>query len=161
MYRTTVARLRAARPDMAISSDFIVGHPGETDTDFDATLQLIRDVRFAQAFSFKYSPRPGTPAAGAPNQIPEAEKDRRLQSLQALLRNQQENFNAGCAGRIVPVLITGPGRRPGKIGGRTPWLQPVHLDGTIDLVGQQVPVRIITGHANSLSGTLEQERACA
>ena len=95
-YRAIIARLRAARPDLALSSDFIVGHPGETDADFRATMQLIRDVGFASAFSFKYSPRPGTPAAGAALQVPEAVKDARLQELQALLREQQAAFNADC-----------------------------------------------------------------
>ena len=88
-YLRLVDRLRSARPDLALSSDFIVGHPGETEADFEATLALVRAVGFAQAYSFKYSPRPGTPAAGAPGQVPEAEKDRRLQALQALLREQQ------------------------------------------------------------------------
>jgi len=160
-YRDIVARLRAARPDMALSSDFIVGHPGETDADFEATLQLVRDINFAQAFSFKYSPRPGTPAATAAMQVPEAEKDRRLQALQALLRDQQAEFNARCAGLTIPVLVTGPGRHPGQIGGRSPWLQPVHAPGSLDLVGSVVPMKIATGHPNSLSATLDQERACA
>ena len=97
-YRRIIEKLRAARPDLALSSDFIVGHPGETEADFDATLALVREIDFAQAYSFKYSPRPGTPAAGAPAQVPEAEKDRRLQALQALLRDQQARFNAGCVG---------------------------------------------------------------
>ena len=160
-YRATIARLRAARPDIALSSDFIVGHPGETDADFEATLQLIRDVRFAQAFSFKYSPRPGTPAAGAPQQVPEHVKDARLQTLQALLRDQQTAFNAACAGRTVPVLVTGLGRRPGQLGGRSPWLQPVHFDGPPHRIGDIVDVTITTPNTNSLSGTLNQERACA
>ena len=160
-YRATIARLRAARPDIALSSDFIVGHPGETDADFEATLQLIRDVRFAQAFSFKYSPRPGTPAAGAPQQVPEHVKDARLQTLQALLRDQQTAFNAACAGRTVPVLVTGLGRRPGQLGGRSPWLQPVHFDGPPHRIGDIVDVTITTPNTNSLSGTPNQERACA
>lgn len=156
-----VARLRAARPDIALSSDFIVGHPGETEADFQATMDLVREVRFASAFSFKYSARPGTPAAGAANQVAEEVKDRRLQELQALLREQQSAFNAACAGRTVDVLVTGPGRRPGQIGGRTPWLQPVHLDGPESLIGRIVPVKIVTGHPNSLTGTLIEELAGA
>ncbi len=91
-YRRIVDKLRDARPDLALSSDFIVGHPGETEADFEATMTLVRDITFAQAYSFKYSPRPGTPAAGAPAQVPEAEKDRRLQALQALLRDQQSEL---------------------------------------------------------------------
>jgi len=160
-YRALVARLRAARPDIAMSSDFIVGHPGETQADFEATMQLIRDIGFAQAFSFKYSPRPGTAAAAAPNQIPEAEKDRRLQALQALLREQQAAFNARCVGLEVPVLFTGPGRHPGQIMGRSPWLQPVHALGPASLIGTEAAVSIVAAHTNSLSGTLNQERARA
>ena len=134
-YLRLVEQLRAARPDLALSSDFIVGHPGETEADFQATLALVREVGFAQAFSFKYSPRPGTPAAGAPAQVPEAEKDRRLAELQALLREQQARFNAGCVGLTLPVLFTGPGRHPGQVAGRSPFLQPVHVPGPADLIG--------------------------
>ncbi len=160
-YLDIVARLRAARPDIALSSDFIVGHPGETEADFEATLALIRDVGFASAFSFKYSPRPGTPAAGAGAQIDEATKDRRLQTLQALLRAQQTAFNASKTGQTVPVLFTNPGRQPGQIGGRTPWLQPVHALGPDHLIGRIVPVRIALAHTNSLTGTLALEHAPA
>ncbi|CAH2600808.1 isopentenyl-adenosine A37 tRNA methylthiolase [Rhodovastum atsumiense] len=161
-YRRIVERLRAARPDLALSSDFIVGHPGETEAEFEATLALVRDIGFAQAYSFKYSPRPGTPAAAATTQVPEAEKDRRLQALQALLREQQTRFNQGCVGLTVPVLFTGPGRHPGQIAGRSPWLQPVHLSGPESLIGREAPVKIEVAHTNSLSASLpEQERACA
>jgi tRNA-2-methylthio-N6-dimethylallyladenosine synthase len=155
-YRAIIARLRAARPDIALSSDFIVGHPGETDADFQATMQLIRDVGFASAFSFKYSPRPGTPAAGAALQVPEAVKDARLQELQALLREQQAAFNADCVGRTVPVLFTGHGRHPGQIVGRSPWLQPVHVIGPETLIGTEARVKLTTAHTNSLSGTLAE-----
>ena len=160
-YLALVARLRAARPDLAFSSDFIVGHPGETAADFEATLNLIRAVGFAQAFSFKYSPRPGTPAAGAPGQVPEVEKDRRLYALQDLLRSQQAQFNARCVGLTLPVLITGAGRHPGQIAGRSPYLQPVHLVGPATLVGQEIPVCIEAAHTNSLSGATLKEKACA
>jgi tRNA-2-methylthio-N6-dimethylallyladenosine synthase len=160
-YLRIVEKLRAARPDIALSSDFIVGHPGETEADFAATLALVRDVGFAQAYSFRYSPRPGTPAAGAPGQVPEDVKDRRLQALQALLREQQARFNAGCIGLTLPVLFTGPGRHPGQIAGRSPFLQPVHLSGPPDLIGHEILVRIAAAHPNSLSATLIQERACA
>jgi tRNA-2-methylthio-N6-dimethylallyladenosine synthase len=156
-----VEKLRAARADIALSSDFIVGHPGETDADFADTMRLVREVRFAQAFSFKYSPRPGTPAAGAALQVAEAEKDRRLQELQAQLRDDTLAFNRGCVGLVTDVLITGPGRRPAQIGGRSPWLQPVHLVGPETLVGQVIPVRLTQAHQNSLSGDFYQERACA
>ncbi len=160
-YLAVVARLRAARPDLAFSSDFIVGHPGETAADFEATLGLIRAVGFAQAFSFKYSPRPGTPAAGAPGQVPEAEKDRRLYALQDLLRTQQAEFNTRCVGLTLPVLITGAGRHPGQVAGRSPYLQPVHLVGPATLVGQEIPVCIEAAHTNSLSGATLKEKACA
>lgn len=158
-YRALVGRLRDARPDLALSSDFIVGHPGETEADFAATLALVRDVGFAQAFSFKYSPRPGTPAAGAPDQVEEAEKDCRLAELQALLRAQQARFNAACVGRRVPVLVTGPGRHPGQVAGRSPWLQPVHFAAGATLIGTEVPVTIAAALPNSLSATLQERDA--
>ncbi len=160
-YRRLVDRLRAARPDLALSSDFITGHPGETDADHAATMALVREVGFAQAFSFKYSPRPGTPAAGAPNPVPEPVKDARLQELQAALRESQAAFNARSAGQRVPVLVTGPGRRPGQLGGRTPALQPVHFTGPASLIGTEQTVRIIGTTPTSLTGHLEQELACA
>jgi tRNA-2-methylthio-N6-dimethylallyladenosine synthase len=160
-YLRTVEKLRAARPDLALSSDFIVGHPGETEADFQATLALVREVRFAQAFSFKYSPRPGTPAADAPGQVADAEKERRLAELQALLREQQARFNAGCVGLALPVLFTGPGRHAGQIAGRSPFLQPVHVTGPQNLIGQEITVQIAAALPNSLSGTLTEERACA
>ncbi|WP_135467856.1 tRNA (N6-isopentenyl adenosine(37)-C2)-methylthiotransferase MiaB [Crenalkalicoccus roseus] len=153
-YRRLAERLRAARPDLALSSDFIVGHPGETAADFEATLALVREVGFAQAFSFKYSPRPGTPAAGAPHQVPEVEKEARLATLQALLREQQEGFNRSRVGMTMPVLFTGTGRHEGQIVGRSPWLQPVHLRGPASLIGRIAPVRIAAAHPNSLSGLL-------
>jgi tRNA-2-methylthio-N6-dimethylallyladenosine synthase len=165
-YRRLVDRLRAARPDLALSSDFIAGHPGETPADFAATMQLIRDVGFAQAYSFKYSPRPGTPAAGAPGMVTEVERDRRLAELQALIRAQQDDFNDRAVGLEMAVLVTGAGRRPGQIAGRSPYLQAVHMDGPASLVGQIVPVTIRQSLTNSLSATLispafEQERASA
>ncbi|RYJ02624.1 MAG: tRNA (N6-isopentenyl adenosine(37)-C2)-methylthiotransferase MiaB, partial [Acetobacteraceae bacterium] len=126
-FRRVVDRLRRAQPDLALSSDFIVGHPGETEADFAATMALIEQTGFAMAYSFKYSSRPGTPAAAAPLPVAEAEKDGRLQALQALLRDQQDAFNASRVGLTFPVLFTGPGRHPGQMMGRSPWLQPVHL----------------------------------
>jgi len=160
-FNRIIEKLRAVRPDIALSSDFIVGHPGETDVDFEDTLRLVRDVGFAQAYSFKYSPRPGTPAAGAALQVDEAVKDTRLQALQAQLRDDTQKFNAGCVGLTVDVLMTGPGRHTGQMAGRSPWLQPVHLVGPASLAGQVVPVRIVAAHPNSLSGEIFQERACA
>ncbi|MFN6954970.1 MAG: tRNA (N6-isopentenyl adenosine(37)-C2)-methylthiotransferase MiaB [Acetobacteraceae bacterium] len=160
-FERIVERLREARPDLALSSDFIVGHPGEGAAEFAATLRLIERVGFAQAFSFKYSPRPGTPAAALPGQVPEAEKEARLAELQALLREQQAAFNAATAGRVIPVLVTGPGRHPGQMAGRSPWLQPVHFDGAPGLVGQVVDVRVVAGHPNSLTATLAREEIAA
>ena len=153
-YRRLAERLRSARPDIALSTDFIVGHPGETEADFDATMRLARDVGFAMAYSFKYSPRPGTPAAAMATQVPEADKDRRLQALQALLREQQTAFNAACAGRAMDVLFIGHGRHPGQIAGRSPYLQPVHLLGPASLIGTVAQVQIAAAHTNSLSATL-------
>jgi tRNA-2-methylthio-N6-dimethylallyladenosine synthase len=150
-FRRIVERLRAVRADMAFSSDFIAGHPGEAEADHQATLALIREVGFALAYSFKYSPRPGTPAATAGGQVPEAEKDRRLQEIQALLRQQQDAFNHACVGRRCEVLVTGPGRHPGQLAGRSPWLQPIHFEGPSDLVGQIVPAVVAAAMPNSLS----------
>jgi len=160
-YLRLIEKLRAARPDIAFSSDFIVGHPGETEEDFEATMALVRAVGFAQAYSFKYSPRPGTPAAGAPRQVAEADKDRRLQALQALLREQQARFNASCVGLDLSVLFTGTGRHPGQVAGRSPFLQPVHLTAGQDLIGTEMSVRIGAALPNSLTGTVNQERLIA
>jgi tRNA-2-methylthio-N6-dimethylallyladenosine synthase len=157
-YRRLIDRLRAARPDLALSSDFIVGHPGETEADFQATLALVREIGFAQAYSFKYSPRPGTPAAERA-QVPDADKDARLQALQALLRDQQRGFNAGCVGRTLPVLITAAGRHPGQIAGRSPYLQPVHMQGSTTLIGSVQDVHITAAHPNSLAAEIDRQRA--
>ena len=129
--------------------------------EFEATLNLVREVGFAQAFSFKYSPRPGTPAAEAPNQISESEKSRRLHVLQALLRSQQRSFNEACVGRELPVLLTGRGRHVGQVVGRSPYLQPVHLQAPDALIGQEVLVRVAQAFPNSLSATLVKETLCA
>ena len=156
-YREIIKKLRDVRPDMALSSDFIVGHPGETDEDFEQTMQLVRDVGFALAYSFKYSQRPGTPAAGAPLQVPEHVKDTRLQALQALLRQQQDDFAASLIGQTISVLLTGKGRKPGQITGRSPWLQPVHITGTEGLIGQTISVTITERLTNSLNGIMVKE----
>jgi tRNA-2-methylthio-N6-dimethylallyladenosine synthase len=150
-YLRVIDALREAQPDLALSSDFIVGHPGETEADFAATMDLIRRVTFASAFSFKFSARPGTPAADAPDQIDEATKDRRLLDLQALLRDQQAAFNASLVGRVVPVLVLEPGRHQGQMAGRSPWLQPVHAMLPPTLAGEIVPLRITQAHTNSLA----------
>jgi tRNA-2-methylthio-N6-dimethylallyladenosine synthase len=149
-----VERLRAARPDIALSSDFIVGFPGENDADFDATMQLVDQVGFASAFSFKYSRRPGTPGSALPDQVPESVKAARLAALQSLLAEQARAFNASKVGQVVPVLFAETGRRPGQIVGKTPWLQSVHVEGSPRLIGRIVDVRIAAGHTNSLAGAL-------
>jgi tRNA-2-methylthio-N6-dimethylallyladenosine synthase len=159
MYRRLVERIRAARPDLALSSDFIVGFPGESDKDFEATLQLIRDVGYAQAFSFKYSPRPGTPAAAARKQIPEDVKDARLQALQALLLSQQNAFNASCNGKTFSVLFEKPGRHEGQAIGRSPYLQSVYVEDAAHLIGQIRDVRIEAVGPNSLKGALLHAKA--
>jgi tRNA-2-methylthio-N6-dimethylallyladenosine synthase len=158
-YRKTVHRMRAARPDIALSSDFIVGFPGETDAEFEATLELIREVEFAAAFSFKYSRRPGTPAAAMAGQVDEALKTGRLARLQSLLEAQQRAFNAAQVGRAAPVLFERPGRHPGQIIGRSPYLQAVHCDGGEALIGRIAPVRIVEAAHNSLAGRLMLETA--
>jgi len=158
-YRRIVDRLRAARSDIALSSDFIVGFPGESDADFAATLALVRGVGFAQAFSFKYSPRPGTPAAVRDDQVPESVKVERLAMLQGLLGEQQARFNAGFAGRSVDVLFEKRGRHPGQLAGRSPWLQPVHAAAPDALLGSVAAVRIATVEPNSLAAMLPEEAA--
>jgi len=151
-YRDIIARVRKIRPDIALSSDFIVGFPGERDQDFEATMQLVRDLGFAAAYSFKYSPRPGTPAAGMLGQVPDDVMSERLQRLQALLFEQQKAFNVSQAGRVLPVLVTSNGRMPGQKHGRSPYLQPVHFDDTTSRDGDIVSVRILSGSQNSLAG---------
>ena len=151
-YRRTVERLRGARPDLALSSDFIVGFPGETEADFEATLDLVRDVGFASAFSFKYSRRPGTPASAMAGQVDEAVKTDRLARLQALLETQQRDFNATMTGRTLDVLVEKPGRHAGQVIGRSPYLQAVHFDGAAGLIGRIVPVGIATSAHMSLGG---------
>ena len=153
-YLALIEKLRMARPDLALSSDFIAGHPGERDADHRATLKLIEDIGFASAFSFRYSARPGTPAAGMAGMVDEAVADVRLQEIQALLRDQQYRFNQSRAGMEIPVLVTGPGRHPGQMAGRSPWLQPVHFPAPGDLTGQIVTVRVTTTNPNSLGGEL-------
>ena len=151
-YRRIVAELRAARPDLALSSDFIVGFPGESARDFDDTLALVEEIGFAAAFSFKYSARPGTPAAAAAGQVPEAEKRARLAALQALLADQQRAFNQATVARTLPVLLEKRGRHPGQLAGRSPYLQPVHVAAPAAAIGDVVEVRITAVLANSLLG---------
>jgi len=160
-YRRIIDRLRAARPDIALSSDFIVGFPGESETDFAATLALVREIGFAQAFSFKYSKRPGTPAAQLPDQIPDAVKSSRLQILQDLLDDARNGFNRSCVGRVLPVLFERPGRHPGQLVGRSPYLQGVHALAPARCQGTVVPVRITGIGTNSLTGEVEAAEVTA
>jgi tRNA-2-methylthio-N6-dimethylallyladenosine synthase len=153
-YLDTIAQLRAARPDIAFSSDFIVGFPGETEEDFRDTLRVVDDVGYAGAFSFKYSPRPGTPAADRDDQVAEDVKADRLARLQASIDRHQNDFNSRCAGRELPILLEKPGRLPGQLVGRSPYLQPVHVMAPTSLIGQIIPVRITEVGSNSLSGAL-------
>jgi tRNA-2-methylthio-N6-dimethylallyladenosine synthase len=155
-YLRVIHRLRDARPDMAFSSDFIIGFPGETDQDFEASLQLVKDIAFASAFSFKYSPRPGTPAAELAEQIAEPIKNERLQRLQRLIDSHQTEFNAGCVGRTFDVLFEKNGRHPGQIVGRSPYLQPVQVMGSQEHIGTVQEVTITELGPNSLFGTLTQ-----
>jgi tRNA-2-methylthio-N6-dimethylallyladenosine synthase len=159
-YRRIVDRLRSARADLALSSDFIVGFPGETERDFAATLALVEDIGFAQAFSFKYSPRPGTPAAGMRRQVNDVVKSERLTRLQALLADQACAFNAGTVGRVLPVLLERPGRHPGQQVGRTPYLQAVRVEAPASTLGQTIDVLITHSHAHSLAA-VPAERAAA
>jgi tRNA-2-methylthio-N6-dimethylallyladenosine synthase len=153
-YLDLLARIRAARSDMALSGDFIVGFPGETDADFEATLSLVDTVGYATAFTFKYSPRPGTPGADLGDQVPEPVKIERLDRLNRAINAGTERFNVATIGRIVPVLIDKPGRQPGQVGGRTPYLQPVHLNGLPALIGAIHDVEIIAGSKTSLVGKI-------
>jgi tRNA-2-methylthio-N6-dimethylallyladenosine synthase len=152
-YLRLVERLRAARPDLALSGDFIVGFPGESEADFQATLALVEAVGYAQAYSFAYSPRPGTPAAQRPQVARDTSADR-LQRLQRLLARQQAAFQSALVGRTLPVLIEKPGRMPGQMAGRSPYLNAVHLDAAPDRLGAVLPVRILSASANSLAGAL-------
>jgi tRNA-2-methylthio-N6-dimethylallyladenosine synthase len=158
-YLRIVDRMRAARPDIALSSDFIVGFPGETDADFAATMALVRAVGFAAAYSFKYSERPGTPAADLKTQAPEDVKADRLRELQELILRQQTAFNAASVGRKVDVLFEKPGRNPGQIAGKSPHMQAVHVEGAAvigasSLIGRIAEVEIVAIAANSLAGRL-------
>jgi len=158
-YVRLVERIRAARPDIAISGDFIVGFPGETEKDFEDTLALVREVGYASAFSFRYSRRPGTPAAAMPGQVDKATGEDRLARLQALLDAQRHAFNAATVGKTVPVLFEKPGRHPGQAVGRSPYLQAVHVAGAAELLGQIAEVTIEAAGNNSLRGALKSRVA--
>ncbi|HBJ92432.1 MAG TPA: tRNA (N6-isopentenyl adenosine(37)-C2)-methylthiotransferase MiaB [Hyphomonadaceae bacterium] len=153
-YIEIIDRLREIRPDMAITSDFIVGFPGERDEDFEDTMKLVERIDYAAAYSFKYSRRPGTPASDMFSQVPEEVKDERLQRLQALLREQQTRFNQAQIGKTLPVLVTGKARNEGQMAGRTPYLQATHFECSEDLTGQIVNVTMNAATLNSVGGQL-------
>ncbi len=156
-YVRLIEKIRAARPDIAISGDFIVGFPGETTADFEETLTLVETVNYASAYSFKYSRRPGTPGAAMRKQVAEAEKDDRLARLQALLERQRAEFNAAQIGRILPVLFEKTGRHQGQLVGRSPYLQSVHAKAPDSMLGMIAPVRIEDVTPNALAGALNDE----
>jgi tRNA-2-methylthio-N6-dimethylallyladenosine synthase len=160
-YLAIVRRLRDARPDLALTSDFIVGFPGETESDFADTLGLIEEIGYSGAFSFKYSQRPGTPGADMDDQVPEAVKSERLQRLQELIDRQQAAFNQSCVGKSFDVLFEKPGRHPGQIVGRSPYLQPVPVTAPPALIGETATVTITAAEGNSLFGTLKHSTAQA
>jgi len=157
-YVDVIARVRAARPDIAISGDFIVAFPGETEEDFEATMEIVRTIGYASAYSFKYSRRPGTPAAELHMQVPADEASDRLTRLQALLDEQQRAFNQAQIGARLPVLFEKAGRKPGQLHGRSPYLQSVHVDGPDHLIGDIVEVEIGSATRGSLSGSLAGRR---
>jgi tRNA-2-methylthio-N6-dimethylallyladenosine synthase len=160
-YARVIEKVRAARPDIAISGDFIVGFPGETDGDFEATLQGVREINYASAFSFKYSRRPGTPGAALSAQVPDDVASERLQRLQALLESQQTDFNAAQIGRRLPVLFERAGRDAGQLHGRSPYLQAVHCEAPAELIGRIAEVEIVGATRNSLTGQLSAEADAA
>jgi tRNA-2-methylthio-N6-dimethylallyladenosine synthase len=153
-YLNVVARVRAARPDIAFSSDFIVGYPGETDADFDQTLALVRAVGFASSYAFKYSPRPGTPAAEMPDQVDEATKAHRLAALQELIEDQRQAFNLASVGQRLEVLFEKPGRREGQVIGRSPTMQSVFAEGPQSLIGELMQVEMVGVEPRSLRGRI-------
>ena len=152
-YRLIIDKLRKAREDMAFSSDFIVGYPGETDADFAETLRLVSDIEFAQAYSFKYSSRPGTPASGK-IEVDEQLKSDRLESLQQLLNAQQLAFNLKKVGTVQSVLVEKQGRKQGQLVGKTPYMQAAHFCGSEQLIGSIQKVRILDGFSKGISGDM-------
>jgi tRNA-2-methylthio-N6-dimethylallyladenosine synthase len=155
-YLRIIERVRTARPDIALSSDFIVGYPGETDEDFEQTLDLVRQVGYSQTYSFKYSPRPGTPASAERKQVSEEKKSMRLAALQAELGEQMRRFNQGCVGRTFDVLLEKPGRYDGQMIGRSPYLQSVNLMAPRARIGDMVQVKIVGVLPNSLKAELTE-----
>ena len=161
VYLAVIDKLRNVRPDIAMSGDFIVGFPGESDADFAETLALVSKVGYASAYSFKYSPRPGTPAANADVQVEEAVKSERLESLQQLLNAQQFAFNKSTEGRVVDVLVERAGGRDGQMAGRSPYMQAVNFIGTADQIGQIVPCRLSAARQNSMTGDIVNLKGAA
>ncbi len=153
-YLDIITKIRAARPDIALSSDFIIGFPGETDEDHQATMDLAEKVGYASCYSFKYSPRPGTPGAVMDGVVPEAVKDKRLQELQALLFAQQTRINESMAGKVLPVLFDRKGQKPGQLLGKTPYMQSVYVDAPERLFGEIVDVAIARAFQNGLAGKI-------
>lgn len=153
-FRDIIARLRKARPDISLSSDFIVGFPGETDKHFEELLQLVRDIGFGTSYSFKYSPRPGTPAANMQNIVNEKVKDERLQELQKLLFSQHQEFNEKFLGQTIEVLTDGKGNRPNQLHGRTPYNQAMHVTCDPSLLGSLVKAKVEKATATALAGTM-------
>jgi tRNA-2-methylthio-N6-dimethylallyladenosine synthase len=156
-YLDAIAQLRSARADLAFSSDFIVGFPGETEQDFRDTLALVEEVNYAGAYSFAYSPRPGTPAADMENQVPQAESHERLLRLQSVITQQWQAFNASFIGKTVDVLLEKPGRLTGQLVGKTPYLQTVQVMARPELIGRVVPVAITGTGTNTLFGDIAME----
>lgn len=153
-YYDIIAQLREGKPDLALSSDFIVGFPGESDKDFQETVDLVNDIKYAQAYSFKYSIRPGTPGALMENQIPEDVKTERLAILQECIAKHQQEFNEKTVGKTLPILLESKGKKSGQIFGRSPYMQSVLVEGNDRLIGQLVDVEINAGHANSIRGSI-------
>jgi tRNA-2-methylthio-N6-dimethylallyladenosine synthase len=158
-YRRLLDRVRAVRPDIALSGDFIVGFPGESDADFEATMALVRAVGYAQAYSFKYSARPGTPAAAMADAVPADVMDERLQRLQAQINADQLAFNEASVGRRTTILLERAGRHPGQLVGKSPWLQSVHVTAAGARIGDMVAVDIVSAGPNSLAGALVERIA--
>ena len=151
-YRRIIDKLLIQRPELKFSSDFIIGFPGETDADFESTLKLVREIKFLQSYSFKYSPRPGTPGALMGEEVPEHVKSERLSVLQELLVQHQTTFNQGSVGTVMPVLFDRRGRKANQIVGRSPFMQPIHVQASNEYFGQIVDVRLLDATPNSLRG---------
>jgi tRNA-2-methylthio-N6-dimethylallyladenosine synthase len=158
-YLRIIDRVRAARPDIALSGDFIVGFPGETEAEFEETLGIVHETRYAQCFSFKYSSRPGTPAADMDGQIAPEVMDERLKRLQAAINEHQLAFNQATVGKRTTILLERKGRHPGQLIGKTPWLQSVHVEAAHARIGDLIEVDILSAGPNSLAGAVTAQQA--